>query len=351
MDKFIHLVHSLDPSEGGVSSSVKSLDRAINQLGQSSSICTNPNLLTFEDQKKSLLVAHGLWHWPTSLSLRIKNRFKVPYCIFPHGMLDPWFKKTYPFKHLKKQMYWLVKESASIRKSDAVCFTTKEEMRLARHTFIPYTSKESVIGLGVESPPDLNLSVRNKLYSRFPSLNGKKVLLYLGRFHKKKGVDLLLKAWIENNSGHSLLVLAGPNIQDSNNFKSLKNNALKYQQSILWTGMLDQQEKWEMLRLSNALILPSHQENFGMVVAESLAVGKPVYITNKVNLWREVEQSNAGMVVNDDQEGINALVNQWLTQSNTEMRKAAEPCFLENFHIRKAAENLITLSENIYSSS
>jgi glycosyltransferase involved in cell wall biosynthesis len=350
LDKFIHLVHSLDPSEGGVSSSVKSLDRAINQLGQSSSICTSPNLLTLEDQKKSLLVAHGLWHWPTSLSLRIKNRFKVPYCIFPHGMLDPWFKKTYPCKHFKKQIYWLVKESASIRQSDAVCFTTEEEMKLARCTFVPYNCEEKVIGLGVESPPDLNLSVRNKLYAQFPSLKTKKILLFMGRFHKKKGVDLLLKSWMQHNPADSILVLAGPEFHESIYFQSLKNHSSNYQQSILWTGMLDQKEKWEMLRLSNALILPSHQENFGMVVAESLAVGKPVYITNKVNLWREVEQANAGVVVNDDQEGINTLVNQWLTQSNTEMRKAAEPCFLQNFHIRKAAENLITLAENIYSS-
>jgi glycosyltransferase involved in cell wall biosynthesis len=155
---------------------------------------------------------------------------------------------------------------------------------------------------------------------------------------------------MQHNPADSILVLAGPEFHESIYFQSLKNHSSSYQQSILWTGMLDQKEKWEMLRLSNALILPSHQENFGMVVAESLAVGKPVYITNKVNLWREVEQANAGVVVNDDQEGINTLVNQWLTQSNTEMRKAAEPCFLQNFHIRKAAENLITLAENIYSS-
>lgn len=237
----------------------------------------------------------------------------------------------------------------AIRQADAVCFTTREEMNLARNTFVPYNCKEKVIGLGVESPPNLNLSVRNKLYAQFPSLKAKKFLLYMGRFHEKKGVDLLLKSWMQHNFGDSILVLAGPDSHESNYLQSLKKHSSKYPQSILWTGMLDQQEKWEMLRLSNALILPSHQENFGMVVAESLAVGKPVYITNKVNLWREVEQSNAGMVVNDDQEGINALVNQWLTQSNTEMRKAAEPCFLENFHIRKAAENLIKLAEKIYS--
>ena len=51
--------------------------------------------------------------------------------------------------------------------------------------------------------------------------------------------------------------------------------------NILWTGMLRGNEKWEMLRLADSLILPSHQENFGMVVAEALAMGKPVYLTKK----------------------------------------------------------------------
>jgi glycosyltransferase involved in cell wall biosynthesis len=171
----------------------------------------------------------------------------------------------------------------------------------------------------------------------------------LGRFHEKKGLDMLLHAWVHNQSQETVLVLAGPNHERTGYVRKLEHLGEKNKHDILWTGMLDVHEKWEMIRMSDSLILPSHQENFGMVVAESLALGKPVYITNKVNLWREVQLANAGMVVNDDQEGVNSLVNQWLNQSNTEMKKAAEPCFLQNFHIKKTAENLLNLAENLYS--
>jgi len=344
---FRHLIHSLDPSEGGVSSSVHSLHQALKDFGVNSLLCDTPEIINKNSSSNTLNVVHGLWHWPSRIALQIKNKHRIPYVIFPHGMLDPWFKKTYPFKHLKKQIYWLVKEGISVRDANYLCFTTHEEMKLARHTFMPYRCEEKVIGLGVDSPPAKNLSIHKKLWSKFPELIDKKVLLYLGRFHEKKGVDLLLNTWIQRNPKDAMLVLAGP-IEEGNSYvKALQNQSSKCERTILWTGMLDVNEKWEMLRLSDALILPSHQENFGMVVAESLAVGKPVYITNKVNLWREVEQSNAGLVRNDDQEGINQLVDHWLIESNVEIRKCAESCFLQNFHIEEAAKNLINLAKNI----
>jgi len=347
---FRHLVHSLDPNEGGVSSSVYSLNHALNELGVTSILCDNPKSInTTQLSVRALNVVHGLWHWPSRLAQTKKSKTQNPYLIFPHGMLDPWFQKTYPWKHIKKQLYWWIIEHMAIKQADAVCFTTHEEMKLARNTFTPYKANEKVVGLGVDNPPVENLLIRSTLIQRFPSLNGRKILLYLGRFHEKKGLDMLLHAWVQNQSQETMLVLAGPNHERTTYVRKLENLGEKNKHDILWTGMLDVHEKWEMIRMSDSLILPSHQENFGMVVAESLALGKPVYITNRVNLWREVQQANAGMVVNDDQEGVNSLVNQWLTQSNTEMRKAAEPCFLQNFHIKKTAENLLNLAENLYS--
>ena len=75
--------------------------------------------------------------------------------------------------------------------------------------------------------------------------------------------------------------------------------------------MLEGDLKWGALRVADALILPSHQENFGMVIAEALSVGTPVFLTNKVNLWREVVDCCAGIVSNDHQEGILELVHKW----------------------------------------
>ena len=94
-------------------------------------------------------IAHGLWQWPGQRARELGN----PYLVYPHGMLDPWFKKSYPIKHLKKQFYWWIRQGAIIRNAQAVCFTTEEERRLAQGTFFPYRRKEVVTGLGVNDPP------------------------------------------------------------------------------------------------------------------------------------------------------------------------------------------------------
>ena len=134
-----------------------------------------------------------------------------PYLVFPHGMLDPWFKKTYPFKHLKKQFYWWARQGAILRGARAVCFTTEEERLLAQNTFFPYHANEVVTGLGVGDPPVHNAEQTEQFYQKFPRLKDRRLLLYLGRFHPKKGVDDLIRAWKNRKQkGDEVLVLAGP---------------------------------------------------------------------------------------------------------------------------------------------
>ena len=65
---------------------------------------------------------------------------------------------------------------------------------------------------------------------------------------------------------------------------------------VHWPGMLKGDVKWGAFRSAEALILPSHQENFGFVVAEAMACSTPVLVSNKVNIWREVEASRCGFV-------------------------------------------------------
>ena len=77
-----------------------------------------------------------------------------------------------------------------------------------------------------------------------------------------------------------------------------------------------------------------------MVVAEALSVGKPVYLTKKVNLWNEVVNARAGLVGNDDLDGINNLLKKWFTGEHKEMTENAHHCFNEKLHIRKTVENI-----------
>ena len=339
----IHFVHSVDPEEGGVSSSVLDLNESLIKEGQESSIVTNPRLVKQMDFSDKIgIVAHGLWQWPSYLAKKAAIKNSLPYIIFPHGMMDPWFKKTYPLKHLKKQLYWCWRQASVIQGAGAVCFTTEEEKRLAQKTFWPYRCREIVTGLGVKEPPKI---YKNKIedLNKFPSLKGKKVLLYLGRFHPKKGVDLLINSWIRNIKENEILVLAGPLENENKYLENLQELSKKAENQILWTGMLKGDDKWSMLANADSLILPSHQENFGMVVAEAMAVGTPVYLTDKVNLWREVVSSGAATVASDNQAGIDALLVHWRDGKHMEMAKHTTDCFYKSLHIRQTARRLIAV--------
>ncbi len=339
----IHFVHSVDPEEGGVSSSVLALNESLINEGQESSIVTNPVLAKQTDFSDQIgIVAHGLWQWPSYQVRNAAIKNSLPYIIFPHGMMDPWFKKTYPFKHLKKQLYWFWRQAGVIQGAGAVCFTTEEEKRLSQKTFWPYRCREIVTGLGVKEPSKI-YEKNIKGFNKFPALKGKKILLYLGRFHPKKGVDLLINSWIRKSKENEILVLAGPLEKENKCLENLQELSKKAINRILWTGMLKGDDKWSMLAIADSLILPSHQENFGMVVAEAMAVGTPVYLTDKVNLWREVVSSKAATVAPDNQAGIDALLDHWRAGKHMEMAKHTTDCFYKSLHIKQTARKVITV--------
>jgi glycosyltransferase involved in cell wall biosynthesis len=99
-------------------------------------------------------------------------------------------------------------------------------------------------------------------------------------------------------------------------------------------------------RAADAFALTSHSENFGLVVAEALACGLPVLISDKVNMWREIERCRAGFVEGDTAAGATSLLERWMNLSDSdraEMRQRAQACFLDNFEARGAAEGFATL--------
>ena len=178
--QILHLIHSLDPATGGVLSAVELLNQALLKKGIDTRISDDPDVIS--KNKDEWVIAHGLWQWPGRVARSLGN----PYLVYPHGMLDPWFKKTYPFKHFKKQIYWWAIQGKILRDAHAVCFTTQEEQALAQKTFSPYQANEVVTGLGVQAPPQELDILKEKFLEKYPALKRRKILLYLGRFHPKK---------------------------------------------------------------------------------------------------------------------------------------------------------------------
>jgi len=300
------------------------------------------------------IISHGLWRDNSRMTRRAARAAKRPYFIFPHGMLDPWFKRYYPMKHLQKSVFWWLTEHAVLRDARAVLFTCEEEKLLARETFKPYDVVERVVPLGTSNPPQ-NLAQQNEAFFRaFPKLRGKRVILFLGRLHEKKGCDLLLRAFLNLleskprevwNDLH--VMVAGP-CAHAEYLHSLQGIATRCEAlspgSVSFPGMVSGDLKWGAIRQAEVFILPSHQENFGIAVVEAMACGTPVLITRPVNIWREIEASGAGLVDEDTLEGCSRLLERWLGLMEEEkiaMATKAIRSFQDDFEITQTAVSLV----------
>ena len=293
------------------------------------------------------VVVHGLWQYHGLATWRALQGLNVPYFVFPHGMLDPWFRRTYPMKHAKKWLYWPWAEYRVLRDATNVLFTCEQERVLARDSFWLYRANEAVASFGIEPPKTDEACDRQAFLDAFPLLNGRRLLLYLSRIHPKKGCDLLVRAFAATADEHDLhLVMAGP--EDSAWGDELRQLAmtLGIADRITWTGMLSGQVKWGAYHASEAFILPSHQENFGIVVAEALALKRPVLISDQVNIYHEVKAASAGLIARDTLEGTIGLIRGWVAadeNARAAMADQALECFVRNFHIRTSVTRLQTI--------
>lgn len=297
------------------------------------------------------VVVSGLWQFQTLGALRALKGSAVPFFVFPHGMLDPWFKERFPIKHLKKCLYWSLAEHRVLRRARSVLFTSDEERLRARKSFRPYRCRETVVAYGTGGPEGNMASQRAEFLARNPDLIGRRILLFMGRIHEKKGCDLLIRAFAkllrecptENAKNQWRLVLAGPDQVGLRNRLEVEAERLEVVRNIHWLGMLTGDQKWGAFHAAEAFVLPSHQENFGVAVAEALACGLPVLISDKVNIWREIECDGAGLIGSDDQPGTDLLLRRWAetaTHEQSAMRQAARRCFATRFDAGRAARHL-----------
>ena len=292
------------------------------------------------------IIINGLWQYSGLGVWRALHGTDTPYFVFTHGMLDPWFKRAYPLKHLKKWLYGPWGDYRVLRDAAAVLFTSEEEMRVSRESFWLYRCNGIVVSYGVANPPENGEAAKQAVLNRFPELRGRRVFLFLGRIHEKKGCDLLLRAFAKvAASDESIrLVFAGPDQTGWVSDLKALGEKLGISDRLLWTGMISGDLKWGMIRLAEVFILPSHQENFGIAVAEALACGTPVLISNKINIWREIEEDGGGIVENDDLPGTVRLIEKWIAlpaQQREAMREKALRCFQSRFEVARAAESIV----------
>ena len=375
--KILQLVHTLDPSVGGVATSVLALSRGLARRGHkidivvlddpSATWIANVDLtvhalssgLTSYRYSRALLpwlrehggdydrvIVNGIWQYLSFAAWRRYAGSSIPYHVFPHGMLDPWFKETFPLKHLKKWLYWPWAEYRVLRDAAGVIFSSEEERLQARKSFRLYRAREKVSPLGVEASPILP-NAKSEFLSRYSQLQNTRNLLFLGRLHPKKGCDILLDAFARLSSRESTsLILAGPDQIGWEKDLRRQVESLNLTDRVVFTGMLQGVMKQGALASADALVLPSHQENFGISVVEALAAGVPVLISNRVNIWREINADCAGYIESDDLEGTSRLLQRWIDTRPAEreaIRRSARRCFDQRFEIDRAVDSLLRI--------
>ena len=379
--KVLQVVPSLAPEWGGPVKVVNELAGALEVIGVSSEIISaqgrrvgNPETVTndipihlFETGpiarlwtahtpglKKTLArkipdfdLVHiqELWHYPGYIASKIARSRNVPYIVTIHGELNEWNLQQ---KRLKKQIYMTAIQRGILQKSAALHAITQAESNRIRQLEIE--TPVAMIPNGTHTEEFENLPDRSQFVSRYPELENRLIVLFLGRIQQKKGLDILAQAFgnLVRTRHDVRLVVAGP---DEDNTLTEIKTILKSQGALekaVFPGMLTGEQKLEALSAADIFALTSYSEGFSVALLEALSAGLPLVITDECN-FPEVGDSRAGFVVRpNDSETASALMS--LLDSadlRREMSENARRLVRSNYTWERIAEKMFTLYENV----
>lgn len=260
---------------------------------------------------------HALFSPVTTLAATIARGHNLPYIIRPCGMLDP---ADLQKKKLLKQIYGTVLERPNLAGAAAIHFTSKEEAKISERFGWDCTGKMPV-------PQDLviPLGVTAGFFPQRLRKSQVPIILFMSRIEPKKGLDLLVPALesILEAGIEFQFILAGSNPQDADYETGIK---LKIQNSILAkyttiTGFVGGDLKNELLTNADLFVLPSYYENFGIAVAEAMAAGVPVAISDRIHIAEDIQQAEAGWVGPLEVDAIANLIKSALLNPEERQRR------------------------------
>ena len=247
-----------------------------------------------------LIHIHEIWHYPGYVAFCAAMKYKLPFVLTIHGELSDWGLKQ---KTLKKRIYRLCLLNRMLHEAGALHAITNAEKEQVNK--LGYETPVIVAPNGIQSSVFETLPSPRRLIQRFPKLKGKRVVLYLGRLHPKKGLDILARSFssIVRKFENAVLLVVGPD----------KFGTKEYIQSILsekgildktvFTGLLTGEDKLAAMNCADLFVLPSHSEGFAVTVLEAMAARLPVVITRGCE-FNEVSEHRAGLVVEADEAQI-----------------------------------------------
>jgi len=253
---------------------------------------------------------HALFSPVSTAAATIARFKKLPYVMRPLGTLDP---ADLQKKRWLKQLYGTLLERPNLNHAAAVHFTSVQEAKTSER--FGAMTHDWVIPLGVDLPPALPPATQTATPH----------ILFLSRIDRKKGLELLLPALTqlatEGVSFH--LTIAGTNPQDPDYEKSILDRfqTAPLASPVTLSGFVSGAAKWALLRSADLFVLPSYYENFGIAVAEAMAAGVPVVISDRVHIWQEIQQTESGWIAACDVDSLTHQIRSALQDANERKRR------------------------------
>ena len=261
--------------------------RSVHALGRASLAPQLAPWLWRHVREFQLVHVHLLWSAPGILAAGICRARNVPYAISPHGALDPWALGQ---RAAEKRLFLAVAERRNIERAAFLVFTSEAE----RSASPPWVRRlpAVVVPLAVDTRPFSGIG-------HGASRSTSHEILMLARVHPMKGFDILLPAMrtvMERVPG-SRLVVAGPD--EGGHLAAVRRAVLDHglEAHVEFTGHLEPDARNAALSRAAVMVAPSHRENFCLSIAEGMAAGLPVVVSEQVNIAADISAFGAGIVV------------------------------------------------------
>jgi glycosyltransferase involved in cell wall biosynthesis len=257
---------------------------------------------------------HGVWETHCMAAAGIARDCNRPYIISAHGMLEQWALRS---KRLKKALYAALVELRRMQR--ATCLRALSVDEVDDYRRLGLMNPIAIIPNGIDArsgaTPDL-------FWRTYPQLSGKRIVLFLGRLHPKKGLQLLLEAWAGATFGTDdvHLVIAGPDSENTRATLERIVDEYNLQHSVTFPGMLMGEQKWSALAAASLFVLPSYSEGFSIAVLEALSLGVPVVVTRPCHI-PEVATHDCGWVISPAVDPLQQVLSDFLALSCEEAQQ------------------------------
>jgi len=359
--KILHILEDYSLNSGGLRTVVEQLNRKLIESGVDSYIISTekePNDAIFSVQSsykpwrysnllKSKLIKlinenkitifhiHGVWMYPQFIAAKVALKYKIPFIISPHGMYEPWLWLN---GTLKKKFYFKFLAEPIFSKSKAIHAITNEENQNIKRLF----PKINVI----EIPNLIDYNAFSIIKTN--SVCAEKYILFMGRIDKKKGIDVLIKAFAKLKINNLKLIIAGALTSYKIELDNLISS-VNCTDDVIFAGRVTGNEKVELYKNALVFVAPSHSEVIGMVNLEAAVLKVPVITTYQTGLKKEWN-TNGGILINSNEDELYLALSEvlsWNHAKRIEMGAKLSRFVFENYSTEKQFKKWVELYKNL----